>query len=87
MGIKKKSKRIIFIKEIKDAIAEDLIENYKLTEVQARKAIRKSYLSEFMKDDPHFVDHESIEDLAKDIYREFTGDLDPHWIHQNLLEM
>lgn len=61
------------IEQYKLLLMEELVIEYKMTELEAQKAIAKSTLNKMLKKSPEFIMHYSIEDSAKDIYDEYIG--------------
>ena len=60
------------IREFKGFIEEVLIKHYHMDETTARKAVVNSYLSEALRKDPEYANHESIEEWAEIVYIEWN---------------
>ena len=59
------------IREFKGFIEEVLVKHYHMDEATAHKAVVSSYLSEALKKDPEYADHESVEEWAEIVYIEW----------------
>lgn len=60
------------IREFKKYICEELVKKYHMSETEAHRAIQDSYLSEALKRDSGFADHDTIEEWADSIYEEYN---------------
>lgn len=58
------------IKEFKKYVAQCLVKQYGMSEIQAFKAVRNSYLSIALKKDPDYVIHDTVEEWADYVYNE-----------------
>ena len=58
------------INDFKRFVGESLMKKYHMTEIEARRAVRDSYLSQALKRDPGYVDHDTVEEWADFIYGE-----------------
>lgn len=67
------------IKEFKKYVCETLMKKYHMTEVEAHRAVRDSYLSLALERDNGYVEHDTVEEWADFIYEEIHG--------ENLLQM
>lgn len=63
----------VTIEQYKLLLMEELVIEYKMTELEAQKAIAKSTINKMLKKSPEFIMHYSIEDSTKDIYDEYMG--------------
>lgn len=61
------------IKEFKDFVQEVLIKKYHLSELEAQRAVRNSYLSTALARDCDYVEHDTVEEWADYVYDEFCG--------------
>lgn len=60
------------VKEYKNSVLKCLMRKYGLSEFEANKAIRQSYLPESLKKYPEETIHDDIETTADDIYYDYT---------------
>lgn len=58
------------INDFKRFTEETLMNKYHMTEIEAHRAIRDSYLPQALKRDPGYVDHDTVEEWADFIYGE-----------------
>lgn len=58
------------IKEFKKYVKDTLIRNYCMSEIEASRAVRDSYLSKALATDKDFVEHDTVEEWAEFIYNE-----------------
>lgn len=59
------------IKEFKGFVREVLIKKYHLSELEAQRAVRNSYLSTALARDCDYVEHDTVEEWADYVYDEF----------------
>lgn len=60
------------IKEFKKYIKDTLIRDYHMSEIEAVRAIRNSYLSKALENDKGFVEHDTVEEWAEFVYDEIN---------------
>ncbi len=53
------------IREFKGFVADELIKQYNMKEVDARCSVRDSYLSEALRRDHNYVEHDTVEEWAE----------------------
>lgn len=59
------------IREFKKFVRDVLVNQYHMNELEAHKAIRDSYLSQALKRDNGYVEHDTVEEWAEFIYDEY----------------
>lgn len=59
------------IREFKGFIEEVLVKHYNMDEATAHKVVVNSYLSEVLREDPEYANHESFEEWAEIVYIEW----------------
>ena len=62
------------IKEFKKYVRDTLVKKYHMTEVEAHRAVRDSYLSSALRRDNDYVEHDAVEEWADFIYDEVHGE-------------
>ena len=62
------------INEFKKYVRETLVKKYNMTEVEAHRAVRDSYLSSALQRDKDYVEHDTVEEWADFIYDEVHGE-------------
>ena len=67
------------INEFKKFVRQTLMKKYHMSEIEAQKAVRDSYLSLALKRDKNYVEHDSVEEWADFVYEEYQK--------ENLLQM
>lgn len=67
------------VKEYKNSVIRCLMHKYDLSEFEANKAIRQSYLPDSLKNYPGETIHEDVETTADDVYYDY--------IHPALMRM
>ncbi|MBD5462242.1 MAG: hypothetical protein HDR24_04175 [Lachnospiraceae bacterium] len=60
------------IKEFKHFVVECLIKTYNMDEVSATRAVRDSYLSKALVNDPDYTMHDTVEEWASYVYHEIA---------------
>lgn len=60
------------IKEFKRFVRETLMKKYHMTEIEAQRAVRDSYLSKALKRDSGYVEHDTVEEWADFVYEEIN---------------
>ena len=60
------------IKEFKGFVKDVLIRKYNMNEVEAYRAVQNSYLSEVLRRDKNYVEHDTVEEWADFINDEVT---------------
>ena len=60
------------VKEYRSSVLKCLIQKYGLSEFEANKAIRQSYLPDSLKKYPEETIHDDIETTADDVYYDYT---------------
>ena len=60
------------VKEYKNSVIRCLMHKYDLSEFEANKAIRQSYLPDSLKNYPEETIHEDVETTADDVYYDYT---------------
>lgn len=63
------------IKEFKQNVVDCLVKKHHMTEFEAFKAVRDSYLSKMLKWDSDFVMHDTVEEWAKYIFQEHEEEI------------
>lgn len=63
------------IREFKDFVKDVLIRQYNMNEVEAHRAVRDSYLSEALRRDKAYVEHDTVEEWAEFIHEEVTNNM------------
>lgn len=58
------------IREFKRFVVDGLMKKYKMDEVSATRAVRNSYLSEALMNDPDYIMHDTVEEWVDYIYHE-----------------
>ncbi len=58
------------IKEFKRFVTECLMKRYYMDEENAVRAVRNSYLSKALADDPDYTMHDTVEEWAGYVYKE-----------------
>lgn len=61
------------IREFKSFVKDVLIKQYNMNEVEAHRAVRNSYLSEALRRDKGYVEHDTVEEWAEYIHKEVTN--------------
>lgn len=67
------SMTVVQIKEFKSFVKQALMKIYGMNEINAQRAVRDSYLSQALKRDKNYVDHDTVEEWAEFIYNEIKG--------------
>ena len=62
------------IKEFKKYVKETLMKKYNMNEIEAVRAVRNSYMSQALKMDKDFVEHDTVEEWADIIYDEINSE-------------
>lgn len=62
------------IKEFKKYVRDTLVRVYHMNEIEAAHAVRNSYLSEALKKDRDFVEHDTVEEWAEFIHNEIINE-------------
>lgn len=62
------------IKEFKKFVKQTLMKTYHMSEIDAQRAVRDSYLSQALKRDKNYVEHDTIEEWAEFIYNELQSE-------------
>lgn len=60
------------IKEFKGFVKDTLVREYNMSELEAYRAVRDSYLSEALQRDKSYVEHDTIEEWAEFVYSEIN---------------
>lgn len=61
------------IREFKGFVKDALIRQYNMNEVEAHRAVRDSYLSEALRRDKDYVEHDTVEEWAEFIHEEVSN--------------
>ena len=61
------------IKDFKKYVRDTLMRTYHMSEFEAARAVRDSYLSKALVKDKNFVEHDTVEEWAEFIYDEING--------------
>ncbi len=61
------------IREFKEFVKDVLIRQYHMNEVEAYRAVRDSYLSEALRRDKDYVEHDTVEEWAEFIHEEMNN--------------
>ena len=61
------------IKEFKGFVKDVLIRKYNMNEVEAYRAVQNSYLSEALRRDKNYVEHDTVEEWAEFINDEVNN--------------
>lgn len=62
------------IKEFKKYVKETLMKKYHMNEIEAIRAVRDSYMSQALRTDKDFVEHDTVEEWADIIYDEVNSE-------------
>ncbi|MBR5596619.1 MAG: hypothetical protein IKW30_04340 [Lachnospiraceae bacterium] len=62
------------IKEFKKYVKETLMKKYNMNEIEAARAVRNSYMSQALKLDKDFVEHDTVEEWADIIFDEINSE-------------
>lgn len=62
------------IKEFKKYVKETLMKKYHMNEIEAAHAVRDSYMSQALRMDKDFVEHDTVEEWADIIYDEINSE-------------
>ncbi len=62
------------IKEFKKYVRETLVKDYHISEIEAERAVRASYLSRALAMDKDFVEHDTVEEWAEFINSEMKNE-------------
>ena len=62
------------IKEFKKYVRDTLIKKYHMNEIEAARAVRDSYMSQALRMDKDFVEHDTVEEWADIIYDEINSE-------------
>lgn len=62
------------IKEFKKYVKETLMKKYHMNEIEATRAVRDSYMSQALRTDKDFVEHDTVEEWADIIYDEVNSE-------------
>ena len=60
------------IREFKGFIKDTLVREYSMNEVEAYRAVQNSYLSESLRRDKNYVEHDTVQEWAEFIYNEIN---------------
>lgn len=60
------------IREFKGFVKETLMREYNMNEVEAHRAVQNSYLSEALRRDKNYVEHDTVQEWAEFIYNEIS---------------
>lgn len=60
-------------RKFKEFIKEVLVNHYHMDKAIAHKAVVNSYLSEALRKDPDYADHDSVEEWAEFVYNEWNN--------------
>lgn len=60
------------IKEFKGFVRDTLVREYKMDELEAYRAVQDSYLSEALRRDKDYVEHDTVEEWAEFIHNEIS---------------
>lgn len=60
------------IQKFKKFVRDTLVNKYHMTEIDAQRAVRDSYLSKALKQDRDYVEHDSVEEWAGFIFEEVS---------------
>ena len=63
------------INEFKKYVRDALIKKYHMSETEAARAVRNSYLSKALLADNDFVEHDTVEEWADFIHEELNNDV------------
>lgn len=58
------------IKDFKNYVKKTLVKTYHMSEIEAHRAVRDSYLSQALARDKDYVEHDTVEEWAEIIYNE-----------------
>lgn len=61
------------IKEFKGFVRDVLMKQYHMTEIEAHRAVRNSYLSKALERDNDYVEHDTVEEWAEFVYDEVNN--------------
>lgn len=62
------------IKEFKKYVKETLMKKYHMNEIEAICVVRDSYMSQALRTDKDFVEHDTVEEWADIIYDEVNSE-------------
>ena len=60
------------IREFKGFVEDTLMREYNMNEVEAHRAVQNSYLSEALRRDKNYVEHDTVQEWAEFIYNEIS---------------
>lgn len=60
------------IREFKRFVKDTLVRDYNMTEIEAHRAVQNSYLSEALRRDKNYVEHDTVQEWAEFIYNEIS---------------
>lgn len=60
------------IREFKRFVKDTLVREYSMNEVEAYRAVQNSYLSEALRRDKNYVEHDTVQEWAELIYNEIN---------------
>lgn len=60
------------IREFKGFVEDTLMREYNMNEVEAHRAVQNSYLSEVLRRDKNYVEHDTVQEWAEFIYNEIN---------------
>ena len=63
----------ISIKRFKKCLCNELVNKYHVSETEAFDAVKKSYLSKALKQDPDYIEHDTIGYWATFVYKEWNN--------------
>ena len=62
------------ISEFKKFVRQTLMKKYRMSELEAQRAVCDSYLSLALKRDKGYVEHDSVEEWADFVYEEYRNE-------------
>ena len=60
------------MREFKGFVEDTLMREYNMNEVEAHRAVQNSYLSEVLRRDKNYVEHDTVQEWAEFIYNEIN---------------
>lgn len=61
------------IREFKKYVRDTLVKKYHMSEIEAARAVRNSYMASALERDKDFVEHDTVEEWADIIYDEIKN--------------
>lgn len=62
----------ISIKRFKKCLCNELVNKYHISEIAAFNAVKESYLSKALREDPDYIEHDTIDYWVEFVYKEWN---------------